>query len=101
MRWLLCKSTAEIMSNEYLQHHGILGQKWGIRRYQNTDGSLTSSGKKRYQNEDGSYNTNTLIGKYKNGNQKAKWKLNTRVETVTNNKMGDTMASFKTSYTYI
>lgn len=32
----------------YLAHHGILGQKWGVRRYQNTDGSLTEAGKKRY-----------------------------------------------------
>lgn len=32
----------------YLQHHGILGQKWGIRRYQNPDGSLTEEGRKRY-----------------------------------------------------
>ena len=31
-----------------LYHHGILGQKWGIRRYQNKDGSLTPAGKKRY-----------------------------------------------------
>jgi hypothetical protein len=31
-----------------LYHHGILGQKWGIRRYQNEDGSLTPEGKKRY-----------------------------------------------------
>ena len=31
-----------------LYHHGILGMKWGIRRYQNKDGSLTSAGKKRY-----------------------------------------------------
>lgn len=32
----------------YLAHHGILGQKWGVRRYQNPDGSLTAAGKKRY-----------------------------------------------------
>jgi len=32
----------------YLAHHGVLGQKWGVRRYQNPDGSLTSAGKKRY-----------------------------------------------------
>lgn len=31
-----------------LYHHGILGQKWGIRRFQNPDGSLTEAGKKRY-----------------------------------------------------
>lgn len=31
----------------YLEHHGVPGQKWGIRRYQNPDGSLTEKGKKR------------------------------------------------------
>ena len=34
---------------DYLYHHGIKGQKWGVRRYQNEDGSLTSAGKKRYE----------------------------------------------------
>lgn len=34
--------------SNYLMHHGILGQKWGVRRYQNPDGSLTSVGKERY-----------------------------------------------------
>ena len=31
-----------------LQHHGILGQKWGVRRFQNEDGSLTDAGRYRY-----------------------------------------------------
>lgn len=35
-----------------LYHHGILGQKWGVRRYQNEDGSLTEAGKKRYYTND-------------------------------------------------
>lgn len=34
------------MNNE-LYHHGILGQKWGVRRFQNKDGSYTNAGKKR------------------------------------------------------
>lgn len=35
-------------TNMDLQHHGILGMKWGVRRYQNKDGSLTRKGKERY-----------------------------------------------------
>lgn len=35
----------------YLMHYGVLGQKWGVRRYQNEDGTLTSAGKKRYNND--------------------------------------------------
>ena len=31
-----------------LAHHGIKGQRWGVRRYQSADGSLTAAGKKRY-----------------------------------------------------
>lgn len=31
-----------------IEHHGILGMRWGVRRYQNRDGSLTAEGKKRY-----------------------------------------------------
>ena len=37
----------QYFSEDYLEHHGIPGQKWGVRRYQNTDGSLTPRGKKR------------------------------------------------------
>jgi hypothetical protein len=40
------------MNNDQLAHHGILGQRWGVRRYQNADGSLTPAGKKRRDQED-------------------------------------------------
>lgn len=35
-------------SSDYLMHYGIKGQKWGIRRFQNPDGTLTPEGEKRY-----------------------------------------------------
>lgn len=40
-----------VIYSEELTHHGIPGMKWGIRRYQNKDGSLTNAGKKRYEKE--------------------------------------------------
>lgn len=39
---------AIIRSDDYLAHHGIKGQKWGVRRYQNDDGSLTAEGREKY-----------------------------------------------------
>lgn len=41
----------EYFDENYLQHHGVKGQKWGRRRYQNPDGTLTEAGKKRYNKE--------------------------------------------------
>lgn len=41
-----------IRVNNELQHHGVKGQKWGVRRFQNADGSLTNEGRRRYSNDD-------------------------------------------------
>lgn len=39
------------METYYLSHHGTKGMRWGVRRYQNKDGTLTNAGKKRYARE--------------------------------------------------
>lgn len=39
---------SDLAGEEYVSHHGILKQKWGVRRFQNPDGSLTEAGRKRY-----------------------------------------------------
>lgn len=41
-----------VINEDELYHHGIKGQKWGVRRFQNTDGTLTTEGKKRYAVDD-------------------------------------------------
>lgn len=53
-----------------LYHHGILGQKWGIRRFQNKDGSYTSEGKKRRRSGYEEYKDDTNWRKVRNMSDK-------------------------------
>lgn len=52
--------------SDEIQHHGVLGQKWGVRRYQNADGSLTAEGRERYSNyaNDRKRSAKIVTGKY-------------------------------------
>lgn len=55
-----------ILRTDVICHHGVLGMKWGIRRYQNKDGSLTAAGKKRYvKNWDKSNRYNDAYSRHK------------------------------------
>ena len=47
----LMHNEVEQVDDEVVEHSGIKGMKWGVRRYQNKDGSLTPAGKKRYNQE--------------------------------------------------
>lgn len=61
--------------NAYLEHYGILGQKWGLRRFRNKDGTLTSEGKIRYGNGDTKGTVTKAAEKVKKATSKTKEKV--------------------------
>ena len=72
-------------SNE-LYHHGILGQRWGIRRYQKKDGSLTPAGLKRYGSEANFKKIQRAEATAKKEAEKAKYRARTEAEIAKINK---------------
>lgn len=46
--FVIVNGALQFVDDSVLAHHGVKGMKWGVRRYQNPDGSLTDKGKKRY-----------------------------------------------------
>lgn len=60
------------MDNAQLYHWGIKGMKWGVRRYQNSDGSLTAAGKKRYSDDNSGDSRNTKTKSSSSSSQSSK-----------------------------
>lgn len=71
----------KLLSDKELYHYGILGQKWGIRRYQNADGTLTSEGRERMLAKARKYESkaNTTIGE-SNSAKRKRAKLNQKAK---------------------
>ena len=83
-----------------LYHHGIKGQRWGIRRYQFSDGSLTPDGQKRYGNKT-NYN-NTMANKVSNiMNSKVKYTVDSARTRVTGKQYVDGYLSKGTKFARI
>ena len=68
------------MSNDTLAHHGIRGMRWGVRRYQNKDGSLTSAGRKKMAKLDREYSKLT-------GQKRTTESPNTRLSKMTDDEI--------------
>lgn len=84
-----------------LAHHGILGQKWGIRRWQNEDGSLTPAGYEHYYKKDVKWAKKNYQKINKEIYSKSKQELNDYVENDLNKRISMKTSTGKLSLEYV
>lgn len=85
----------------YLYHHGVKGQKWGVRRYQYADGTLTPAGKKRYYNNSSRSSQNGYQRVMRTMNMTVKEAANTVRTQVTGRQYVDTYLKQGTTFARI
>lgn len=87
--------------SEELNHHGILGMKWGVRRYQNPDGTLTEAGRRRLDQKDAKWAKKNYDKLYKSTYKGSRKEFNDYVKNELNKHLASKLKNGKISYEYL
>jgi hypothetical protein len=91
----------EVMFMDHLEHHGILGMRWGIRRYQNPDGTRTEAGKRRLEKKDAKWARRNYDKIYKKAYKQSSKEMNAFVKNDLNQRYRDQIRAGRVGQKYI